>query len=962
MKKVFERLKKANIGECIFGFELVDKEYVESKKAILYTLKHIKTKAELIYFDRRDENKTFAICFKTLPENNTGVFHILEHSVLNGSQKFPVKEPFVSLLQSSMQTYLNAMTFSDKTVYPVSSRNEQDFFNLMTVYLDAVFCPKIDEKPEIFMQEGWHYEFEAPDAQPYYNGVVYSEMKGVFANVDAIIEEETNRMLFPDNSYGFISGGHPEHITDLSYEQFIDTHKRFYHPSNARIFLDGCMDVDAVLRYIDGEYLSKYEYRAPDFDFKTQMPRVCEKTVFYEAQDDDALAHMSISKILCRYDEPEKIYGAKILADYLTGSNEAPLKRAFLEKGIAQNVSISIGDGVYQPTVSFVVRNTSECRFAEAKSLLSATCKDLAMRGLDKGALQASLERFSFANRQITEPYGLELCLKALDSWLYGASPLTHIDNEKILDSLRHKVAGNYFEQLLLEMFADGADKSCLYVLPSVSKGKEDAEKEKRKLSAALGAMTEQEKEQILKDFAKMSEWQQSTDDEEALSTLPHLNLSDVPETVMPTKTVQKTIVGREALEVQTETNGIVYLNLFFNASDFSLDELRVLTVMLSCLGELGTQNYSATSLQTEVKAKLGDISSKTVFASSLGDVQHCTPYIAISASMLEENTEAALALIAEILTATRFDAPEKIHEMLLQSDYFLKQALIGGGHAFAVTKALSPFSKEAMLKEALEGESYIRWFTPYVEAFGENSSSAIQMLESLQKKLFAQNRCFVSYSGNIHEDIIAKLLRTLPTVSIGASHLSMETDFASSAIEIPSSVGFSAYGHNLYAMGGEYSGAFAVASSLVSFAYLWNAVRVQGGAYGTGMSIRANGDIFCYSYRDPSLINTLNAYKGVADFIESVAVDSFPLDDIIIGTVNTTDPLLSPAEKCTLEAVRYLKGTTAESIAKIRKEILHTSSADLAKFAVLLRQYTEKAKLCVVGDKESVAFAKGNQ
>ena len=307
------RLRTANIGQTCAGFRLVKKEYVPSKHADLYTLRHEKTQAELLYFDRADENKTFAIAFKTLPEDDTGVFHILEHSVLNGSRRFPVREPFVNLLQSSMQTFLNAMTFPDKTVYPVSSRNDRDFHNLMEVYLDAVFCPAIYEKPQIFMQEGWHYEFDSEDAQPYYNGVVYSEMKGAFSNVDELMETESMRLLFPDNCYGFVSGGHPESIPKLTYEQFIAGHKRFYHPSNSRIFLDGKMDIDEILHYIDAEYLSKYDYRAPDFDFTVQKQVVGEKTVSYSVKPgEEAKAHMVFSKLLCAHDEPEKVLAANV--------------------------------------------------------------------------------------------------------------------------------------------------------------------------------------------------------------------------------------------------------------------------------------------------------------------------------------------------------------------------------------------------------------------------------------------------------------------------------------------------------------------------------------------------------------------------------------------------------------------------------------------------------------------------
>ena len=952
-------LSAAQSGDVCFGFQLVKKEYIASKSADLYTLRHEKTGAELLYFDRADENKTFSVGFKTLPENDTGVFHILEHTVLNGSRKFPVKEPFVSMLQSSMQTFLNAMTFNDKTLFPVSSRNDQDFFNLMAVYLDAVFCPLIYDKPEIFMQEGWHYEFDSEDGEPFYNGVVFSEMKGVFAEVDSVIEEETRRLLFPDTCYGYISGGHPDSIPDLTYQQFVDTHRRFYHPSNAKFFLDGHMDIDAVLAYIDGEYLSKYEYRAPDFDFVMQTPIPAEKTVYYEAREcEEQLAHMAIAKILGTHEETEKIYATKILADYLTGSNEAPLKRAFLEQGLAQDVSLETSELVYQPSLALIVRNTEASRFDEIKAFLPKAVGALLAQGLDNEALLASLERFAFNCKEISEPYGVELAMKAFDGWLYGDDPMTHIDNGSVFASLREKIGTSYFADLLAELLADSADKSYLYVLPSLTKGQDDARKEAEKLAAATAAWDDARRQQAFDDFMKMQQWQQSMDSDEVLSTLPHLDLQDVPVEVAPTKTVLTTIADTKVLEVVTPTNGIVYLNLYFDVSDFSTDELRMAEVLTTCFGELRTQNYSADKLQNKIKATMGSLVAKLELTAAAGDLQHCKPYLLVSASMLEENVPAALALIEEILTNGCYDEVERIYETVLQNDYFLKQALIANGHSFAVTKALSAFSAEGALKETLEGESFARWFSPFVESFMDNAAAHSEQLCALTAKAFAKNRLFVGYSGSLPAEAIGQLLASLPQNEMGVVATYPTYDKGACGVEIPADVGFSALGHNVNALGGTFSGACSVMASLMTFGYLWNMVRVQGGAYGTGMNVRANGDIYCYSYRDPHLTNAKAAFGSMADFLADFAGQDIPLDDIIIGTVNTTDPLLDPAGVCDLQCVRYLKGTTPQDIARIRREILGTTAEDLRRQVELLRTFAQNGKFCAIGNKDAVAAA----
>ena len=944
-------------GGVTAGFELEKKQYVEAKKATLYTLRHKKCGARLLYFDRADLNKTFAVSFRTLPENDTGVFHILEHSVLNGSEKFPVKEPFVSLLQSSMQTFLNAYTFGDKTMFPVSSRNEQDLFNLMSVYLDAVFRPSIYSMPEIFMQEGWHYEFDE-DGSVSYNGVVFSEMKGAYADVERIMGDACDRLMYPDTCYGFSSGGRPESIPDLSYEQFIATHKRFYHPSNARFFLDGHMDIDGVLEYIDREYLSHYDYREPDFDFSEQKPVTGTATVSFEPTEGEELrAHMVMGKLLCRFDEIEKLYAAKIIADCLTGSNEAPLKRAFLENGLAQDVALEINDGIYQPSAALVVLNTTADKFDEIRSFVPETVRRVAENGLDRSALHACIERFAFNCREVTEPYGVELAIKALDGWLYGGDPLLHIDNAKVFDALRNKLDTGYFEALMLEMLADPDDKCYVYALPSKTKLFDDAQREKARCEAEAAAWDDEKRREMMNATQKMQLWQQSQDDEEALSTLPVLELSDVPRDVEPIKTATVDIAGRPALSVEVNSDGIVYLNLYFDVSDFTTDQLRLLNLLTSCLGDLRTENLTALELQNKIKATLGGIAAKVDIISHEGELGRCKPYLLVSASTLRENAQAAMELLSELLLHTCWSETDKIGEIVMQSDYFIKQSLIGNGHSFAITKALSGFSAEAALREALEGESFARWFADLAASFSGCAEALGEKLAGLAHRAFAANRLFVGFGGEPSVSAIESFVKALPESEIGETAAAPEGAKTDCAVEIPADVGFSALGGNLNTFGGKFSGAWPVLSSLMTYGYLWGAVRVQGGAYGTGMSVRSNGDIFCYSYRDPNLMSSADAFAALPDVLEQMLSEDMPLDDIIIGTVNTTDPLLDPAGQCELSCRRYLRGTTPEFIAKLRHEILDTSAADLRSLIPTLRAYVEHSIFCAVGSHDAVAF-----
>lgn len=944
-------------GGVTSGFELENRQYVEAKKATLYTLRHKKCGARLLYFDRADLNKTFAVSFKTLPKNDTGVFHILEHSVLNGSEKFPVKEPFVSLLQSSMQTFLNAYTFGDKTMFPVSSRNEQDLFNLMSVYLDAVFRPSIYSMPEIFMQEGWHYEFDE-DGSVSYNGVVFSEMKGAYADVERIMGDACDRLMYPDTCYGFSSGGRPESITDLSYEQFIATHKRFYHPSNARFFLDGHMDIDGVLEYIDAEYLSHYDYLEPDFDFSEQKPVTGTATVSFEPTEGEEMrAHMVMGKLLCRFDEIEKLYAAKMIADYLTGSNEAPLKRAFLENGLAQDVALEINDGIYQPSAALVVLNTTADKFDEIRSFVPETVRRVAENGLDRSALHACIERFAFNCREVTEPYGVELAIKALDGWLYGGDPLLHIDNAKVFDALRNKLDTGYFEALMLEMLADPDDKCYVYALPSKTKLFDDAQREKARCEAEAAAWDDEKRREMMNATQKMQLWQQSQDDEESLSTLPVLELSDVPRDVEPIKTATVDIAGRPALSVEVNSDGIVYLNLYFDVSDFTTEELRLLNLLTSCLGDLRTENLTALELQNKIKSTLGGIAAKVDVISHEGELDSCKPYLLVSASTLRENAQAAMELLSELLLHTCWSETDKIGEIVMQSDYFIKQSLIGNGHSFAMTKALSGFSAEAALREALEGESFARWFADLAASFSGRAEALGEKLAGLAHRAFAANRLFVGFGGEPSISAIESFVKALPESEIGEAAAAPEGVKTDCAVEIPADVGFCALGGNLNTFGGKFSGAWPVLSSLMTYGYLWNAVRVQGGAYGTGMSVRSNGDIFCYSYRDPNLMSSADAFAALPDVLGEMLSEDMPLDDIIIGTVNTTDPLLDPAGQCELSCRRYLRGTTPEFIAKLRHEILDTTAADLRSLIPTLRAYVEHSIFCAVGSHDAVAF-----
>lgn len=957
MENKLSKLKTANAGDTVFGFELVKKEFVKSKNAELYTLRHRKTQAELLYFDRNDENKTFAVSFTTLPEDSTGVFHILEHSVLNGSKKYPVKEPFVSLLKSSMQTFLNAMTFSDKTVYPVSSRNEKDFFNLMSVYLDAVFNPAIYERPEVFMQEGWHYEFDGEDSEPYYNGVVFSEMKGAFSSIDTVIDDGIDSILYPDNSYGFTSGGDPDCIPDLTYEKFIETHKRFYHPTNSKFFLDGAMDIDSVLEFIDGEYLSKYGYCEPDFGFVSQAPTTGEKTVFYEATEDEkTLCHMASAKILCSFDDIEEYYAASVIANCIAGSNSAPLKRAFLEEGLADDLVLDVGECIFQPSIYIVARNTEKENFERIKEFIPKAAAELAEKGLDREALGAELERKAFVSKEVTDTYGVDLACRALDSWLYGGDPLAHIETDGLFDSLRAKLDTDYYENLLLKMLGSSDDKAYLFVLPSLTKGEDDSMREYEKVSAISSSWSEDERLEKYNDFVTMQKWQQAPDTKEAIETLPHLDLSDVQRRIEPHVTKLVKVGENEMLKVFTDTNGIAYLDFYFDISDFDAEELKYAEALSEFFTKLGTSAMSAEKLQTRIKAVFGFLGAEIKLVPKSGDLENCKCYFRISCGMLEENVGKAVELLSRILTCTDYGDTEKIKEIAGQNAYFMKQSLIGNGHSYAIVKSLSPFSKAGCINELISGESFVKWFSAFAESIDSETSLK---LANTANTIFAVNRLFTASCGEVKVSDVEKLILSLPHNTIGEPVEMPKFDTSPCAVEIPAGVGYCALGGNIYGFGSAYHGSAAVLSSLMTYDYLWNEVRVKGGAYGTGLSLSVGGDLFCYSYRDPNVENTRNVFASAARFLRELDGDGISLDDIIISSLKVTDPHRTPFGICELEGTRYLKGISFDDVMKIRCEILDTEMSDIVGYADILEKLSNDGKFCVVGGGQTAEIVK---
>ena len=940
-----------NTIEKYDGFSELSVTPLTQLDAQLHFYRHNKTGAELIWLERASENKTFSIAFQTIPEDDTGVFHILEHSVLCGSEKYPVKEPFVELLKGSLHTFLNAMTFPDKTVYPVSSRNDADFLNLMRVYLDAVFRPNIYKNANIFRQEGWHYELDA-NGTPSYVGVVFGEMKGAFSSVDEIIYTKLGSMLFPESSYRFCSGGDPEHIPELSYEQFIEAHRRFYHPSNAKIFLDGTLPINHILADIDAEYLSKYERREADFTLSYQSAIAeCTETVEYELSPEETVenkTHFAMAKIVGTWQDIEKLTAMQVLTDYLAGSNSAPITRAVLEQGLGQDFGIVVDDSIAQPYMMLQIRNCADEKLSVMKAELRAIFDRVLNQGLDQQELAASLNRLEFRSKERKEPFGVGLALASYKSWMYGGDPSLYLDMSGVFASLRQKIDSPYFTELLKQMFLDDQGMAVLTASPSHTIGEEKRKAETARLAAAADAWSDSEKITVQETQKMLSVWQQTQDTAQSLATIPHLSISDLSPEPLWTDCEEEMRGHVRILHPNLSTSGTVYLNLYFALPETTVTELSELSLMCELLGSLPTSSHTREMLARQIKTHLGEISFKIVSVGKTDDPNQAVCYLRASCSLLESNADQAVSLIREILLQTEFDHENMVREIIQQSFISAQQNLIMSGHQYAFRHVLSCQTAEGLANEATDYFGYYQYL--------KNASANLDfagLLTTIRK--VAENLISlpltVGVTGQLSNSLLDKLLSGFGGVSNGATIKLDRLTAVKDAIVIPAGIAYAVQGGNLNRLGGGYHGSFALAAKILSLNYLWNEVRVQGGAYGSGINVNSKGDVFCYSYRDPNPSRSMGIYRGAADYLHRFCENKEPFAELLIGAVSDGEPLLSAADESRIAVENALRDVTRETRRKERKELLNASYEDLLRFAGLLQLLCENESSCIVGN-----------
>ncbi|MBQ8689471.1 MAG: insulinase family protein [Clostridia bacterium] len=956
-----------NIGERLYGFEIIGKKYVRELGSDVYTMRHVGCGARLVLVDREDDNKTFSISFKTLPKDSTGVFHIIEHSVLCGSRKYPVKDPFVELLKGSLNTFLNAMTFQDKTMYPVSSRNDRDFLNLVGIYMDAVLHPLVVENPNAFYQEGWHYEVDENTGALSYKGVVLNEMRGDYSSPEAISDRHMNAMLYEGTPYAEDSGGDPECIVDLSYEEFCRAHSSFYHPSRAEIFLDGSVKLCEVLPLIDSylaEYTDSPEWDGAEEKLSSKRTSPISKTVEYEIKEGEGTANktrVSVGFLISRFDNPERSVSSGVLLGTLFGSNEAPVKKAMLDSGLCEDVCYTIRDGIFEHSAEVEFINVKDGKEDELLAVFRDTVSGIVKNGIDKSELLATLNSTEFRIREKdygSLPLGVANAIICLESLLYSDDPTQNFEYEDMLAYLREKIESDYYERLLEQIILNNDRRATLIMHPSLTLAGERLERERARLCEYSDALTEEQRAELVEMNRALIEWQEGEESAENLATIPMLTIDDISKTVPKTPTEILEIEGVKVICHDIKTSGIVYADLIFDITDMDGDRLPLLSVLNLLLGNLATEKHSAIEIQRMIKTNLGGFEARLTAVSNHGEPHM---YLQVSISALESAREKNAEIAEEILEKTVFNDYSAIKNIIRQTVISSEEAFAASGHQIALGRSFAMSSIEAAAREYYSGyEAYVA----LKEIDGKFESEREAVCARLSQMLFeiiSRQRLTVSLTGCTDAEYAKRLISVIKNGEKAAPVCNISLiPKRKEGIEIPAQVSFVGFGHSLALIGEQPSGSLDVARMLVGYEFLWPRVRVRGGAYGAGMTAGLSGNIGFYSYRDPSPKKTLDCFVEIAEFLRAFVKDGRDITKYIIGAVGDAEPVKTPRTRGAFATARYLRGISYEESCEIRRSLIETDAKELLRIAELIERCVADGASCVVAGKEKLATLSG--
>ncbi len=951
--------------EDLTTYELLEERQMDDINSKGYLLHHKKTGAKVALISNDDDNKVFYIGFRTPPKDSTGVAHILEHSVLCGSEKFPIKDPFVELVKGSLNTFLNAMTYPDKTLYPVASCNDKDFENLMQVYLDAVFYPNIYKNENIFRQEGWHYEMESAEDELQINGVVYNEMKGAFSSPKDVLEREMMNALYPDTTYGYESGGDPEDIPSLTYEQFLAFHSKYYHPSNSYIYLYGDMDMAKQLTFIDEQYLSRFEKIEVDSEIGEQKAfdetrRIVKEYPINDGDKEEENAYLSLNVSVADSLDKELYVAFKILDYALCSAPGAPLKQALIDKGIGRDVYSVFENGIKQPFFSIVAKDTDMLKEKAFLDTIEEVLQKIVKDGFNEKALLAAINFFEFKYREAdfgSYPKGLMYGLQMLDSWLYDdTKPFIHIEANDTFAALKKYVGTGYYEELVRKYLLENTHRSIVILQPVCGLLEKQEQTLKEQLKEKKSKMTDEEIQKVIADYQSLNEFQETDDAKEDLEKIPMLTRADMKREAPGFVNEERTIGDTKLLYHNLFTNGIGYLRLIFELDNIPEEYFPYVGILKSCLGLLNTENYKYGDLFNEMNLVTGGMS---VVNNVYGNIEDLTKYRAtmeFKTKVLYENLEKAIDLMQEIMLSSDFTDTKRLYEILAEGKSRMQSQMTSSGHSVAAGRALSYGSVSEAADEILSGIPFFRLVSHLVEHFEEEKDALIEKLKTLAQMIFRKERLMVDFVSEEEaacrlEKPVTALKEVLYTTPVQTESYKPVPDKKNEGFMTSAQVQFVCRAGNFRKKGLSYTGALKVLKVMMGYEYLWTNVRVKGGAYGCMCGFGKSGDCYFVSYRDPNLAKTIEVYEKAAAAIEEFEADERTMTQYIIGTVSDLDVPLNPAAKGLQSLTAYMTGITADMQQKERDEILNATPEDIRALAGHVKAFMEDDFLCVVGN-----------
>lgn len=952
-------------GINLNNYKLIEEKYIDEVASNCKVYTHIKTGARVLTLENNDDNKAFGIGFRTPPERGNGVCHIVEHCVLSGSRKFKTKEPFMDLIKSSLQTFLNAMTFPDKTIYPVSSRNEKDFYNLMDVYLDAVFHPAIYEEEKIFLQEGWHYELKDKEDDLKYNGVVYNEMKGVYSASENLVSDAMVFALHEDSSYGVDSGGDPKLIPSLSYEEFKDYHKKYYHPSNSYIYLYGNQNMEEALDFIDKNYLQDFDKAEINSEIilNDEIKKTKDVEITFSASKEemkDKIDYLSKGWTLGYADSKMDVFMRDFLAELLIDAQGGPLKKAIFDAGLAEDVYSETSSSL-PLDLSIVLKNTEADKKDEFLKLLRESLEKLVEEGIDKDLLEATLNKFEFIFR---EGGGTQKAIiyyiRALNSWLYDQSPLDALYYNDVLSEVKEKLNDGFVENYIKEKLLDNEYSVNLVARPELNKNHREEEELKKELQELKAKMTDEEIQEIVKKSRDLEEYQNQEDSQENKDTIPSLEFSDIDEKVTEYPVEEDKLGDVVYLKTHQETNGIVYTTLSHYISFIEKEEMETMSLLLSLIGLIDTKNYTYEELNNEIYKATGGISFNPSVYVDAKDKEKYVLRMNIKMKSTADKLGRGLEIIDEIMNKSLLDSKKRIKELLNILKSRIESTMLQNGHQFIISILKSYYSRVADIQSHIGGLNYYDFMRDLVENFEEKWEDFEKESEKIYEKLFIRDNLIISTAGNLEElnkikPELEKYINSLEVKNIKPAYYEFERNNKNEGLYTTSNVVYVSKGYNLEDLGLKYRGDLTVLANILNSSYLHNEIRAKGGAYGGGITIGRSGDMATYSYRDPNLKNTVKVYDSIGSFVENVKMSEDDLKNFIIGSMNSFDPLLSPEQVGDINLSRFITGLKVEDLEKSKKEALETNLERLNSYGKIFDEAMKKNYLAAFGSENII-------